>query len=138
MSPDKSDRNTLTKEPSCGSCTFFGKLALCPRRERYAGATPCRLYERKTILREAGSPMFPLLPDSGAQKLEEEEAPLGASSAWYLVPFFFGILGGIVGYVAVKDRDEDMAARLLWFGIIMTFLPFILYIVAVSVFLNAL
>lgn len=43
------------------------------------------------------------------------------STAWYLVPFLFGLIGGIIGYVGTKDRDEDMAMGLLVFGIIWTF-----------------
>jgi hypothetical protein len=44
------------------------------------------------------------------------------STAWYLVPFLFGIIGGIIGYVGTKDRDEDMALGLLVFGIIWSFI----------------
>ena len=40
------------------------------------------------------------------------------SALWYLVPFFFGIIGGIIAYVGVKDEDEDMANGLLLFGIV--------------------
>ncbi len=36
---------------------------------------------------------------------------------WYLVPFLFGIIGGLVGYVGVRDRDQDKADKLLGFGI---------------------
>lgn len=43
------------------------------------------------------------------------------STAWYLVPFLFGLIGEIIGYVGTKDRDEDMAVGLLVFGIIWTF-----------------
>ena len=39
---------------------------------------------------------------------------------WYLVPLFFGLLGGIVGYVGVKNEDKGMANNLLNLGIIMT------------------
>jgi len=42
------------------------------------------------------------------------------SSLWYLVPFFFGLLGGIVGYVGVKSEDKGLANNLLNLGIIMT------------------
>jgi hypothetical protein len=37
---------------------------------------------------------------------------------WWLVPFFFGIIGGIVAYVGVKDDDAEMASGLLLFGIV--------------------
>lgn len=43
------------------------------------------------------------------------------SGLWYLVPFFFGILGGILGYIAVKSDDPDMADTLLIFGFLWTF-----------------
>ena len=39
------------------------------------------------------------------------------SSAWYLVPIFLGIIGGVVGYIAVKDEDRSMANNLLYIGI---------------------
>ncbi len=41
------------------------------------------------------------------------------SGLWYLVPFFFGIIGGLIGYVALKNEDKDMAETLLVFGIFM-------------------
>ena len=48
---------------------------------------------------------------------------------WYLVPFFFSILGGIIAYVGVKNDDEGMAGNLLVFGVIMFVIDlFILWI----------
>jgi uncharacterized membrane protein len=45
---------------------------------------------------------------------------LHVSVLWWLLPFFFGILGGIVGYFAVKKRNQGTAKKLLIFGIVMT------------------
>jgi len=54
------------------------------------------------------------------------------SSLWYLVPFFFGIIGGLIGYAAVKNEDEEMATNLLIFGIFMTFIAIIVVLVFYS------
>jgi hypothetical protein len=52
---------------------------------------------------------------------EYEKVPIEKpTSLWYLVPFFFGIIGGLVAYVGVKERDKEMAQTLLVFGILWT------------------
>ncbi len=40
---------------------------------------------------------------------------------WYLVPLFFSIIGGLIGYVAVRDEDTGMAEGLLALGAFMFF-----------------
>jgi hypothetical protein len=40
---------------------------------------------------------------------------------WYLVPILFALLGGIIGYVGVKDEDKEMAESLLIIGVVLTF-----------------
>ena len=42
------------------------------------------------------------------------------SSAWYLLPFLFGLIGGLIGYVGTKDRDQGLADGLLAFGVFWT------------------
>ncbi len=125
---------SVPDKPVCGTCALFGKLSLCPRRERYEGAEACKLYESIGKIDES-SPLFPLRPDT--RELRESRETIenvieGPSFLWYFVPFFFGILGGIVGYVAVKDKDENMAFGLLLFGIFWTVIASVLYLTAVS------
>lgn len=46
------------------------------------------------------------------------------SRAWYLVPLMFGVLGGIVGYIAVRNDDLKMANKLLVLGFVISAIPF--------------
>jgi len=42
------------------------------------------------------------------------------SRAWYLVPIFFGLIGGIIAYFAIRRDDPQKAKKCLWVGIILT------------------
>jgi len=42
------------------------------------------------------------------------------SAIWYLAPLFLGLLGGLIGYIVVKDDDKPMANNLILFGVLMT------------------
>lgn len=44
------------------------------------------------------------------------------SDLWYLMPIFFALLGGIIAYAMVKDRDKEMAKTLLLTGVLVTFI----------------
>ena len=37
---------------------------------------------------------------------------------WYLAPIFFSVVGGLVAYAAVKDRDKGMAETCLVLGLL--------------------
>ncbi len=50
------------------------------------------------------------------------------STYWYLVPFLFGVLGGIIAYFLVKDDDRNMARNLLLFGICMSAIWYMIYV----------
>ncbi len=40
------------------------------------------------------------------------------SNAWYLLPFFFSIIGGIIGYFIIKKDDPVKAGRLIIVGLV--------------------
>ena len=45
------------------------------------------------------------------------------SAAWWLLPIFFSLIGGIIAWACIKDRDPRMAKNNLILGIILTVLP---------------
>ena len=47
-------------------------------------------------------------------------------ASWYVIAFIFNLFGGILGYFAVKDNDQNTANRLLIVSIISLCLLFIL------------
>jgi hypothetical protein len=70
-------------------------------------------------------------------EFEEAVNPATTPTAlWYLVPFFFGIIGGIIAYVGTKDEDKGMADSLLLFGIIWTIILVVAYFAILSSILS--
>jgi hypothetical protein len=43
-----------------------------------------------------------------------------ASAAWYLLPIFFGIIGGLIMWLALKNEDPRKAKKGLILGVILT------------------
>ena len=54
------------------------------------------------------------------------------SRGWYLVPIFFGLIGGIIAYFAIRRDDPQKAKKCLWVGIILTAINIIINISLVS------
>ena len=50
------------------------------------------------------------------------------SGLWWLLPFFLGWIGGLVGYFVLKDRNRSTATHILIFGIVWSFVGIILAI----------
>jgi len=67
--------------------------------------------------------MSNVAPSNAAQRV---------SGAWYLLPLFFGIIGGIIAWAVNKDKDPKRARNLLIFGLLWTFIPII---IGIAVFL---
>ncbi len=49
------------------------------------------------------------------QKLEEQ-----ASRSWLALPFLFGFVGGILGWIALKGRDDKLAKDCAVVGFVMS------------------
>jgi hypothetical protein len=47
--------------------------------------------------------------------------------AWYLIPIIFSLVGGLVGYVAAKDDDSNMASNLMLLGFLVFIGQIMLY-----------
>ena len=74
----------------------------------------------------------PLETFSEAEKdiLKKEEELSIHSIFWWFVPFFFGILGGLIAYIGVKSEDEGMAKSLLSFGLLWS-----LFLIIIALFI---
>jgi hypothetical protein len=55
-----------------------------------------------------------------------------ASAWWYLLPIFFGFIGGIVMFFVLKDEDRGRAKGGLKLGIILTAIGFVLWLLIVA------
>ena len=41
------------------------------------------------------------------------------SNWWYLLPIFFGIIGGIIAYFAIRKDDREKAKKCIYLGLIL-------------------
>ena len=57
-----------------------------------------------------------ICPKCGIRQTWNQEV----NDIWYLVPIFFGIIGGIIAYGINQERDPEKAKSMLWIGVSMT------------------
>jgi len=62
-------------------------------------------------------------------QIKELPGEIGPTALLYLVPIFFGILGGVLMYIAVKDTNMKMANNGVIVGVILTIIGIIGYFV---------
>lgn len=48
------------------------------------------------------------------------------SNWWYILPIFFGFIGGIITFLAIKNSDKDKAVNALLLGVGITILHVLL------------
>ena len=51
------------------------------------------------------------------------------SGAWYLLPIFLSIIGGVIAYFVIKEDDPKKAKNCLYLGIALTVIPIAISIV---------
>ena len=64
-----------------------------------------------------------ICPKCGVEQVPPVEE---VSDAWYLVPFFFGIIGGLIAWLVNKDRNPRKARNFLIFGIVWSIIAIII------------
>lgn len=45
------------------------------------------------------------------------------SRAWYILPVFLGLIGGLIAYVVIRHDNPRKAKKCLWIGVILTVVP---------------
>ena len=55
------------------------------------------------------------------------------SGAWYLLPIFFTVIGGVIAYFVIKEDDPKKAKNCLYLGIILTVIGVILSAVSAAI-----
>ena len=56
------------------------------------------------------------------------------SGAWFLLPIFFGIIGGLIAYFVIRQDDPAKAKNCLYLGIALMVVGIILNLVLVATF----
>ena len=58
------------------------------------------------------------------------------SNLWFLLPVFFGLIGGIIAYFILRNTDSKKAKNCLYLGIALAIIGIILNITLASSFPN--
>ncbi len=66
------------------------------------------------------------------QESEDHKPTCNPSKAWYLIPIFFGIIGGLIMYFVLRKEDKGMAQNCLIIGITISAIGLIVGFVSVA------
>jgi pimeloyl-ACP methyl ester carboxylesterase len=67
--------------------------------------------------------------------MSKTKLPVHKSRLWYLLPIFFHVIGGLIGYLIVKKSNSALAKRLLLVGIILSAIVTAIVIYVYAIFL---
>jgi RNA polymerase subunit RPABC4/transcription elongation factor Spt4 len=133
----KEERVNTRKCPRCGrvleeswkACPYCGRNLIQPRPPpRMEEFHLCAKCGKDFVGRQCPycGLEAPKSTETSRQSLSTFDYRIKPTALWYLVPFLFGLLGGIIAYVGVKGDDRNMANNLLWFGILWSLILFVL------------
>ena len=54
------------------------------------------------------------------------------SNAWFLLPIFFGIIGGIIAFFVIRQDDPAKAKNCLYLGIVLMVVGIIMNVILVA------
>ena len=125
--------------PAAGHTRATGKTT-CPNcgQENPAGSAFCETCGMKLAAAPAPSsrPGQAATTTAAPPQTGTTQTKGKTSGAWWLLPIFLGWVGGLIGYLVVKESDQSKAKGLLIFGIVWTVFWIVLYIVAFLVLSN--
>ena len=127
--------------PFCTSCgaelrsgaSFCGKCGTTIEQGSFSPTSPAYKNPRQELFEEYENDYVGRVGGNSNPQPRYNNSPsngpyVGVSAAWWLLPIFLSLLGGIIAWACVKDRDPRMARNCLILGIILTVVPSALYI----------
>jgi Mg-chelatase subunit ChlD/ribosomal protein L40E len=130
---DAVSQPNLTYCPQCGAPSAVGSVfcnkcgnsltmnipypatgAVAPRNSTYCPQCGAPNDVGSTFCNKCGSSMT-LQPTESVPAYQQPQAfvPKTPSPFWWFLPFFLGVIGGLIAWLALKDKNRDMAKRLL-------------------------
>jgi len=88
-----------------------------------------KILENTQFCTECGSSLEPPPQTNSSTQSQYPIQGGKPSAAWYLLPIFFSVIGGIISWACIRDRDPRMAKNNLILGILLTVIPIIIGVV---------
>ena len=130
--------------PFCTSCgaelrsgaSFCGKCGTTIEQGSFSPTSPAYKNPRQEAFEEYENDYVGRIGGNSNPQPRYNNSPsngpyVGVSAAWWLLPIFFSVIGGIIAWVCVKDTDPRMAKNCLILGIVITVVPFLIVLLMV-------
>ncbi len=109
-----------------GACVSCGKMV----------CLECRtILSSKIYCQPCADEIFSKGIASAKEAASTVKPAVGVSGVWWLLPIFLTWLGGLIAWLANKDKDPRKAKSMLWWGIGLTFIYGAIYALILGVFM---